>query len=152
MRSGVAHNRAAYPLMIPRFSLFLLLFIGAAFTALARSEEIIQRHLDASPGGKLIIDVDFGNVEVTGATDDKIIGINARRTVEIGDKAREKEFVEAAPITISQDNNVITIKARSNRQWNWHNNDAQMDARYSVQLPKNFNVDLRTGGGTIEVN
>ena len=27
-----------------------------------------------------------------------------------------------------------------------------MDARYSVQVPKNFNAELHTGGGSIEVN
>jgi len=138
--------------MIPRFSFSILVLLSSAVIALATSEEIVQRHLDATPGGKLVIDVDFGTVEVTGATEDKSVAINARRTVEMSDKAREKEFVAAAPITITQENNVITIRARSNREWKWQGNHTRMDARYSVQVPKSFNAELHTGGGTIEVN
>ena len=135
--------------MTRRFSYPLLLLLTGALNAFATSQEIIQRHLDATPGGKLVVDVDFGTVEVTGDTDGKTVAIKAHRIVEIADKAREKEFVEAAPITITQENNVITIRARSNRQWRWQDAHTRTDARYAVQVPKNFNADLHTGGGQI---
>ena len=137
--------------MIRRFIFPLFVLVGGALSAFATSQEIIQRHLDTTPGGKLVVDVDFGTVEVTGGGDDKTLAINARRFVDIADKAREKEFVEASPITISNENNVITIRARSNRQWRWHDTHTRMEAHYSVQVPKNFNADLHTGGGAIEV-
>jgi len=137
--------------MIQRFAFPLLVLVGGAVSALATSQEIIQRHLDATPGGKLVVDVGFGTVEVTGGGDDKAVAINARRFVDISDKAREKEFVEASPITISNENNVITIRARTNRQWLWNDTHTRMEAHYSVQVPKNFNADLHTGGGAIAV-
>lgn len=154
--NGTTHANS-YPtnpiyLMIPRFIFILLMLVGGAITALATSQEIVQRHLDAGPGGKLLVDVDFGTIEVTGGPDDKTVAINARRIIEIPDKAREKEYVEASPITISQENNVITIRARTNREWHWNENHTRMDAHYSVQLPKNFNTELHTGGGAIEVS
>jgi DUF4097 and DUF4098 domain-containing protein YvlB len=138
--------------MNPRFPLLLLIFLGSAITALATSEEIIQRHFDAGPGGKLVVDVDFGTVEVKGDTDGKTVGISARRTVEMSDKALEKEFVAAAPITISQENNIVTVRARSNRQWKWNGNHTRMDAVYVVTVPNNFNADLHTGGGEIKAS
>lgn len=137
--------------MILRFPLPILLLVGTALTALATSQEIIQRHFDAAPNGKLIVDVGFGTVQVTGAGDNKTVGINARRIVEMTDKAREKEFVEAVPILISQENNVITVQARSDRSWTWHGDHNRMEAHYSVQIPKDFNLELHTGGGAIEL-
>ena len=138
--------------MIPRLSFLISLIIGSAFTALAASEEVIQRHLPAAPGGKVVVDVDFGTVEVTRNTDDKTVAVNAKRSVEISDKAREKEFLAAAPITVLEENNVITVRARSNRQWEWNDCHTRMDARYFVQVPKSFNADLHTGGGAIHVS
>ncbi|HJT80208.1 MAG TPA: DUF4097 family beta strand repeat-containing protein [Chthoniobacterales bacterium] len=138
--------------MIPRLSFLISLLISSAITALATSEEIVQRHLDASPGGKLIVDVDFGTVEVSGGPGDKTVAVNIRRTVEISDKAKEKEFVAAAPITVSQENNVITVRARSNRHWEWNDRHTRMEARYSIQVPRSFNADLHTGGGAIQVS
>lgn len=142
----------SYTLMISRLSFPISLLIGSAFTALATSEEIVQRHLDAAPGGKIIVDVDFGTIEVTGGADDKAVAVNAKRTIEISDKAKEKEFVAAAPITISQENNVIAIRARSNRPWEWNDCHTRMDARYFLQVPKSFNADLHTGAGAIHVS
>ena len=148
----VVHNPTTTPLMIRRFSYPLLLLLGGALTALATSQEIISRHLDATAGGKLVVDVDFGTVEVTGSgTDSKSVTIKAQRIVEIMDKVREKEFVAAAPITITQENNVITVRARSDREWTWNDDHKRMEARYTVQVPNNFTADLHTGGGAINV-
>ncbi|HEY4282455.1 MAG TPA: DUF4097 family beta strand repeat-containing protein [Chthoniobacterales bacterium] len=138
--------------MIRRLFLLTLLLVGSAITASAASEEIIQRHFTAAPGGKVIVDVDFGVVEITGGADDKTIGVNARRSVDIADKAREKEFIAAAPITITEENNVLTLRAHSDRKWKWNDSHTRMNAHYSVQVPKNFNADLHTGGGEISVS
>jgi DUF4097 and DUF4098 domain-containing protein YvlB len=137
--------------MIPRLSLLISLLIGGAFTAMASSEEIIQRHFNAAPGGKVVVDVDFGSVEIKGTGDEKTMAVDAKRSVDIPNKAKEKEFLATAPITISQENNVITVRARSNRKWEWNDSHTRMDARYVVQVPKSFNADLHTGGGAIQV-
>jgi DUF4097 and DUF4098 domain-containing protein YvlB len=135
--------------MIQRSFLLTSLLLASALTALATSEEILQRHFDAAPGGKLVIDVDFGSVEVTGGTAGNVVAVNARRSIDIPDRGLEKEFVAASPITITQENNVITVRSRSNRQWQWNNTHTRMDAHYAVQVPKTFNADLHTGGGSI---
>ncbi|MFL6515439.1 MAG: DUF4097 family beta strand repeat-containing protein [Chthoniobacterales bacterium] len=136
--------------MITRNRLLLVLLAASCTTAFARSEEIVQRHLSAGPGGKLLVDVDFGTVDVTSGSDNEAV-VNGRRVVDVSDQSQEKEFLAAAPITVSQEGNTITVRSRSNRQWHWNHQHIQMDAHYTVQLPKNFNVDLRTSGGSIGV-
>jgi DUF4097 and DUF4098 domain-containing protein YvlB len=136
--------------MITRNSLLLVLLAAGSISAFARSEDIVQRHLSTGPGGKVVVDVDFGTIDVTTGSDQQAV-VNARRVVDVSDQNLEKEFLAAAPITVSQEGNTITVRSRSNRQWHWNRQHIQMDAHYTVQLPKSFNADLRTGGGAIAV-
>jgi DUF4097 and DUF4098 domain-containing protein YvlB len=128
----------------------LLLLIVSTTTAAALSEENISQQLDGSPGGKLIVDVDFGTIDVAAGADDKI-DISAHRKIESNNEAQEKEYLAAAPVQVTKEGNTITIRAR--RQQKDHNlswsGSCNMDARYTVRVPRNFHSELRTGGGTI---
>jgi len=128
----------------------VLLFVVAASTASALSEENVNEKLDAAPGGRIIVDVDFGTIDVSAGADDKVV-VEAHREIDSNNEAREKEYLAAAPVTVSKDGNTVTIRAR--RQQKDHNlkwsGRCRMDARYTVQVPRNFNSELRTGGGTI---
>jgi hypothetical protein len=136
--------------MITRNCLPLVILAASSAAAFALTDDIVQRYLSAGPGGKLLVDVDFGSVEVVTSSDNQVV-VDARRIVDVSDQALEKEFLAAAPITVSQEGNTITIRSRSDRKWNWNRPHLQLDAHYAIQLPKNFNADLRSGGGSIAV-
>jgi hypothetical protein len=128
----------------------ILLLVIAAATASALSEENIHQTLDGAPGGKIIVDVDFGTIDVSPGADDKVI-IEGYRKIDSNNEAQEKEYLTAAPVIVSKEGNTVTIRAR--RQPKDHNQTwsgrCKMDARYTVHVPRNFNSELRTGGGTI---
>ena len=129
----------------------VLLFVAAA-TASALTEENFSRTLDGAPGGRLIVDVDFGTIDVAAGADDKI-SVVAKRKIDSDNDAQEKEYFAAAPVTVNKEGNTITIKARrqnKDKNLNWSGR-CSMDARYTVRVPKTFNSELRTGGGTIIV-
>ena len=130
-------------------ALFLLAL--AASTAFALSEENVSQTLDGAPGGRLIVDVDFGTIDVAAGPDDKI-SVAAHRKIDSDNDAQEKEYFASTPITVTKDGNVVTIRARRNKDknMNWSGR-CSMDARYTVRVPKSFNSELRTGGGTIMV-
>lgn len=133
--------------MIARISLLL---IATLASAAALTSENINQQFDVTPGGMLVVDVEFGTVDVAVGANEKV-NIEAMRKIDSNDEAREKEYVAAAPITMSKDGNTVTIRARREQKkdsWSWHGN-INTDARYTVRLPKNFNADLRTGGGAI---
>lgn len=133
--------------MLSRISLLLAL---TASTALALSEERISQTLDVISGGKLVVDVGFGTIDVASGAENQV-KIEAERKIETSDEAKEKQFLADAPILISKDGNTVTIRARRSEEknsWTWTGN-TKMDARYTVRVPKNFNLDLRTGGGTV---
>jgi hypothetical protein len=130
----------------------LILLFVAVTTASALSEENVSQTLDGAPGGRLIVDVDFGTIDVSAGPDDKI-SIVAHRKIDSDNEAQEKEYLASAPVMVNKEGNTVTIRARrqnKDRNLNW-NGRCNMDARYTVRVPKSFNSELRTGGGSIMV-
>jgi DUF4097 and DUF4098 domain-containing protein YvlB len=129
---------------------FTLLFaIAFAVSASAASEEKVNRQIDVHPGGKLVVDVDFGKIDVSAGVDDKTT-IEAFRSVDFGDEAKEKEYLAEVPITINAEGDTVTVRARSPkavRRHSWHH--SSMDGQYTLRVPKNFSAKLDTGGGSI---
>ena len=127
---------------------FSILF-AVALTASATSVEIVNREIDAAPAGKLVVDVDFGSITVTAGADDKV-ALEARREIDFGDEAKEKDYLAAVPITFTKEGNVVTVRSRGKKvnDW-WHFGHCENDAIYSLRIPKKFETSLRTNGGEI---
>ena len=133
-----------FTLIRTSFLLFIL-----ALTASAASKDNVSQQVDATPGGRLVVDVDFGTIEVTPGTDDKV-ALEAHRKVDFGNQAREKEYFSAAPITITKDGNVVTVRARSSTPKNRSNlGHSETHGQYTIRVPKKFETDLRTDGGDV---
>ena len=123
----------------------LFISVGASVA----SEENFSQQIDVTPGGKLIVDLDFGTVQVGAGADGKV-SLEAHRRVEFGNEAKEKEYLAAAPITVSREGNVVTVRARRKESWfNWNFGHSRMEATYTLHVPKKFDLDLRTSGGDI---
>jgi hypothetical protein len=130
---------------------FLVSF-ALALTASAATEENISRQLDVTPGGKLVVDVDFGTINVATGADDKVV-IDAYRKIDFRDEAKEKEYFAAAPVAISQYGNVVTVRARlAKSEGFWCFGHSEMDARYTIRVPKRFESDLHTEGGDVSAS
>jgi DUF4097 and DUF4098 domain-containing protein YvlB len=136
--------------MYLRFPLILAL---TASTAFALSEERVHEQMDVASGGKLVVDVEFGSIDVSAATDGKV-SVEAYRKIDSSDEGREKEYLASSPIVVSKEGNTVTVRARrtnGDKRWSW-SGTITMDARYTVRVPKQFNAELRTSGGTIAAN
>lgn len=129
--------------------LLTAIFVASTLSAVAASEERINREIDVRPGGKLLVDVDFGTVDLRTGADNRI-AIEAFRSIDFGNQAREKEYLAGTPITITAENNAVTVRARATKEvrhkWFHHNSS---EGRYTIRLPRNFSADLNTGGGGI---
>lgn len=120
-----------------------------ALTASAASEDNVSQHVEAAPGGKLVVDVDFGTIEVTPGSDDKV-GLEAQRKIDFHDAAREQEYLSATPVTITKEGNVVTVRARSSKPKSWVNSGhSETHGRYTIHVPKKFETDLHTGSGDV---
>ena len=129
-----------------RNTLFILLVSVSASIA---TEENLSKQIDVTPGGKLVVDVDFGSIQVAAAADGKV-SLDAHRVVEFGNETKEKEYLAAAPITFTKEGNVVTVQSRRKESWlNWHFGFSRTDASYILHVPKKFDLDLHTSGGEI---
>lgn len=132
----------------------LLLWLVGASVALATTEEQINRRFAVQPGGTLVVEVDLGSVKVsTNGTSEVVVDV--WRKVKRRKKADEEAFLKANPVQFAQEGTTVTVRAQpengGNRSSFWSRPN-ETDARYTITVPAQFAVQLKTGGGGITVD
>jgi hypothetical protein len=125
-----------------------LLLIGC-LTAMAETEERINKRFTAESGGKLVLDVDFGSVEITTSQKPEVT-IDVFRKVKRGGKADEEAFLKDRPVTIAQDGKTITVQSRATSKNSWRGSQ-RTEGKYTISVPEQFNAQVRTSGGNISL-
>jgi DUF4097 and DUF4098 domain-containing protein YvlB len=132
-------------------TLLAIAFIASAFAASATEEENLSRTFTVQPGGELVVDVDFGSIEVSShPTAD--VSIEVHRLIGLKSSAKEKEFLQDNPVVFFQNGGTVTIKQRGKRQngvWNWLGS-RRMEAKYTIHVPAIYSARLNTSGGSIQ--
>ena len=132
-----------------KLTLFLLTLTSCA--ALAATEEQTNKTFQVQPGGKLVVDVDFGSIDVsTNSTD--AVAINVWRKVTRGSQEEEQKFLSENPVVFVQEGNTITVRGHSKTKEKFHwlsGFKNRNEAKYTIQVPAQFNARLNTSGGGI---
>lgn len=121
-------------------SLFAVGLLLVAASAEARTEE---RTFQVRDGGQLTVDTDRGSIKVTTHNRDEV-----RVDVQIsGSKADRFE------VDFSQQGNEVTVNGDydGNSSWNWGWGGNSLKVEYRITVPQEFDVDLKTSGGSIRV-
>jgi hypothetical protein len=138
----------------PPMKLIALLLVTASLTAIAATEEQLDKKFTVHSGGKLIVDVDDGSIKVnSGATSEA--GIDVWRKVTRKNKEEEEKFLRDNPVTFTQDGDTITVRCRNKSASGWHLWSGfrnRTEAKYIITLPAQFNARLNTAGGEISVS
>lgn len=129
-----------------------LLCLIASFTALAATEEQLNKRFPIEPGGKLVVDVDFGSIAVTTAETDEV-AVDVWRKVSRKSKADEEAFLRDRPVTFTKEGNTVTVrshcKTKIGLSWSgW----SRTEGKYTITVPAHFNAQLKTSGGGIDVS
>jgi hypothetical protein len=135
------------------FTLLRTSFLVSIFavSVSAASEDNINKQIDATSAGRLIVDVEFGTIDVVPGVDNQV-ALQAHRRIDFGDAAKEKEYFAATPVTVTRDGNVITVQARSSKAKNWWNvGHSETHGQYTLHVPKKFETDLRSDSGDVFV-
>ncbi len=132
------------------------LFVATALTGFAATEENIHETRPAKAGGTLVVDVDFGSIDVTPGESDKVV-IDAHRKIEASSKEKEQKYFAEVPIRITTEGNRVIVRAvRKNESLGnqlWHMmGRTRTEGHYAIKVPANFNVNLDTSGGGISAN
>ncbi len=134
----------------------LILVSFTAVAAFAATEENIHETRPAKAGGTLVVDVDFGSIDVTPGDGDKVV-IDAHRKIEASSKEKEQKYFAEVPIRITTEGDKVIVRAirqhESLGKQFWHMmGRTRSEGHYAVKVPANFNVNLDTSGGDISAN
>src|SRR5215510_10947481 len=116
----------------------------ASVTATGATEEQINKKFSVKSGGTIVVDVDYGSIEVgTNATSEVIVDV--WRKVGRSSKSAEETFLKENPVIFSQDGDKVTIsqKSKNKRVWSWIGRNSN-DAKYKITVPAKFNARLAT--------
>jgi hypothetical protein len=131
--------------------LTLLLLTLTSCAALAATEEQTNKTFQVQPGGKLVVDVDFGSIGVTTNSTDAV-AVSVWRKVTRGSAEEEQKYLSENPVVFVQDGNTVTVQAHSKTKEKFHwfgGLKNRNEAKYTIQVPAQFNARLNTSGGGI---
>lgn len=128
------------------------LFLISSLAALAVTEEQLNQRFNVQPEGKLVVDVDFGSIDVVTHEADQVV-VDVWRKLTRKDKAEEEKCLRDRPVTFSQDGHTVTVRSRCKSAGGWSTSGrSRNEARYTIKIPAQFSAQLRTSGGGIAVS
>jgi len=129
-----------------RFILFLF-FIPLLLLA---QEERSEKSFSVKPNGWLELKADFGSIQVRSWPQDDV-KIEVFKWVEGRSQRSAKELFEDYEIRYNQTERGVSVIAEMRGQKFWRGNDG-LQVEFRINVPKQYNLDLNTSGGSIEVD
>ena len=114
------------------------LFLVSALATLASTEEKLNQRYSVQPGGTVVVEVDFGSVDVsTNATGEVVVDV--WRKIGRRKKADEEAFLRDNPVEFAQEGNTVTIRSHGKSRWSWSlSGRNQNEAKYTITVPAQF--------------
>ena len=141
-----------------RVSFALMFLFTAALLSAACSEmslgsarDNIQKSFRVESDGKLILDSDSGSVEVSssGSTE---VHVEVEREVKGFTNEEAEQALKQLTIDFRQEGQNIYVRARNPmNHFFGFNRGNQLRLRFIIAVPAHYNLDLKTGGGSISV-
>ncbi len=127
-------------------------WLTAGSLSAAEIDDTLNHSFPVDPGGRLVLDVDRGSVEVQGVENASSVVVEVTRKASARSEARARELLEDHQVEFSQDGTVVEVKGRSSRasSWSWFRGQ-NLQVNYRITVPRRFQAQLRTAGGSIQV-
>jgi len=116
-------------------------------------EDTLTKSFVVSPGGTLTVDTDLGSIEVEATSQDSV-DIRVIQEVRALNQEKADKLLKDFKIDFSQRGNDVLIEAKYTRggwQKFWDNISRHLRLKFIISVPRVYNVDLRTKGGSISV-
>jgi hypothetical protein len=129
-----------------------VLLLATALAVSAETEEKLVKRFAVQPGGTVVVDVDFGSIDVS-TNDSSEVVVDVLRRVSGASQAQEEEFLADRPVTITPEGNKVTISSRAQTPGNKPSGGKQRtQAKYTITVPAKFNAQLQTAAGIVTVS
>lgn len=122
----------------------LILAAVLGTSAALAAQRTFDKRLDAPPGGRLTFDADVGSVAVAGG--------DVSQVVVHADLEGSETFLNRLHVSAEQTPAGVTVSAHMDHgSWfDWFSFGWNR-VRFTIEVPRNYPVDLRTSGGGIDV-
>jgi len=118
------------------------LLVAASISGVAANRRY-EKKFQVSPGGTLSVSTDAGSIIVTGTSSNEV-------SILVEMEGRQKD-VDDFDIKAEQTSGGVEVKGKShNTGWRIFRT-YEMDAKFTIAVPHNFNLRLGTSGGDVEV-
>ena len=114
------------------------------------SADMIQKTFPAKPGDRLVIQTDRGSITVSGS-DRTDVSIEVSRKVKGGSEKKARELLDRHTVEMSASQGTIRLEADLEGENNWTFRGPQLEVAIVVQVPKQFQLDAQTAGGSVRV-
>jgi DUF4097 and DUF4098 domain-containing protein YvlB len=127
-----------------------LIFL-AVVRASAAVEDKIAKSFHVQSGGQLVVAVDRGSIEVKTA-DRESVDIEITRKAG-GSQTKGEKTLKDHVVTTTQDGNKVAVHAeyKGARSSGWFGGSPQLQVNYVITVPRKFDADLKTAGGSVKV-
>src|SRR6516164_4320577 len=118
----------------------IVVLLASCLLAGAQTEEKINKRFAVHPGGKVVVEVDFGSIDVSTNNTSEVV-VDVFRKVTRKNKSDEEKFLHERPVTFTQDGDVVTIRSRAKSNGNgWWHGSQRTEGKYTITVPAQFNA------------
>ncbi len=118
----------------------------------AQSTKVDNKTFTVSPGGRLVMDVDRGSIDISTA-DTNEVTIEITRTARARDSRDAQRLFDDHHLSMEQSGNTVTIRSDLQRGGRriWGGDSWRLNVEYRITVPKQFSADVKTSGGSVTV-
>ena len=125
--------------VLPRLRASLPLAALLALVSAPASADVVERSFDVGATGKLEIDSDVGSISIKSHEANKV-------EIRVERLGRDSQDLK---LDFAQDGSTVRVTGDLPERGRGHHN---LDVRFEVSTPRGFDVDLRTAGGSIDID
>ncbi len=129
-----------------------ILLFASCLVVCAETEERLTKRFAVQPGGNLLVEVDFGSIDVKSSDSSEVV-VEVVRKITRSTKAGEEAFLASRPVTMEAEGNSVKIESRPQAKENAGSRGKQRtDCRYTISVPAKINAQIKTGAGAVAVS
>ncbi len=126
-----------------RLTVFVSFLLVAASISGVAANRRFEKKFQVSPGGTLNVNTDAGSIRVTGTSSNEV-------SILVEMEGRQKD-IDEFEIKAEQTSGGVEVKGKShNSGWKIFRS-YEMDAKFTISVPRNYNLRLGTSGGDVEI-
>jgi len=126
-------------------------FLFTAAACIGAEPKTISQSFDVSPGGQLSIEADQGDIEVS-SWDKSTVSVVVERDVTGGSDSQKEKVLKSHKVQFSRDGNTVRVEAKMEKASKFSfRSRPNLNVHFRINVPRNFNANLDTAGGSIEV-